>query len=101
MSWSGKALGGLFGALVGGPVGAGVGAMLGLFFAPVGFLIGPLIGAAAAEMLGGREWREAGKAGIGATLGVLAGTLGKLTCCLAMIGLFVWHVLLRGLSSGN
>lgn len=90
-----------FGATWRGMVGAGVGAMLGLFFAPVGFLIGPLIGAAAAEMLGGREWREAGKAGIGATLGVLAGTLGKLTCCLAMIGLFVWHVLLRGLSSGN
>ena len=89
-----------FGATWRGMVGAGVGAMLG-FFAPVGFLIGPLIGAAAAEMLGGREWREAGKAGIGATLGVLAGTLGKLTCCLAMIGLFVWHVLLRGLSSGN
>ncbi len=29
MSWSGKALGGLFGALVGGPVGAGVGAAVG------------------------------------------------------------------------
>ena len=84
-----------------GMVGAGVGAMLGLFFAPVGLLLGPLIGAAAAEMLGGREWREAGKAGIGATLGVLAGTLGKLACCLAMIGLFALHVLLRVLLSGN
>lgn len=29
VSWSGKALGGLFGALVGGPVGAGVGAAVG------------------------------------------------------------------------
>ena len=85
-----------------GMVGAGLGAMLGLFvFPPWGLLLGPLVGAALAEMLGGREWREAGKAGVGATLGVLAGTLGKLACCLAMIGIFTLHLLWRGLAPGN
>lgn len=36
MSWSGKALGGLFGALVGGPVGAGVGAAVGHYLGDAG-----------------------------------------------------------------
>jgi hypothetical protein len=35
VSWSGKALGGLFGALVGGPVGAGVGAAVGHYLGDV------------------------------------------------------------------
>jgi uncharacterized protein YqgC (DUF456 family) len=82
--------------------GAVLGATLGIFvFPPWGLLLGPLVGAALAEMLGGREWREASKAGLGAAAGVLAGTLGKLACSLAMIGLFVLHILLRSLSQGN
>ncbi|MSP54413.1 MAG: J domain-containing protein [Myxococcales bacterium] len=36
MSWSGKALGGLFGALVGGPIGAGVGAAVGHYLGDAG-----------------------------------------------------------------
>lgn len=36
MSWSGKALGGLFGALVGGPLGAGVGAAVGHYLGDAG-----------------------------------------------------------------
>jgi uncharacterized protein YqgC (DUF456 family) len=81
-----------------GAVGAALGAMLGLFWAPIGLLLGPLLGAALLEMTAGREWREAGKAGIGAVLGLLAGTLGKVACCIAMIGLFAGQVLIRTLS---
>jgi uncharacterized protein YqgC (DUF456 family) len=77
-----------------GMVGAGLGAMLGIFILPPwGLLLLPLVGAAFAELLGGREWREASKAGVGAALGVLAGTLGKVACCLGMIVLFVFNVL--------
>jgi len=76
-----------------GMVGAGIGAVLGILWPPLGLLLFPLLGATLAEMFGGREWREAGKAGIGAAIGVVAGTLGKVACCLGMIGLFVLNVL--------
>lgn len=76
-----------------GMVGAGVGAVLGLLWPPFGLLLFPLLGAMLAEMLGGREWKEAGKAGVGAAVGVVAGTVGKVACCLGMIGLFVLNVL--------
>ncbi len=85
-----------------GMVGAGIGAIVGLFiFPPWGLILGPLLCAALAEMLGGRPWKEAGKAGVGAAFGVLAGTAGKVACCLAMIGLFVLQLLYHVLQTGN
>ncbi len=85
-----------------GMVGAGVGAILGIFiFPPWGLILCPLAFAAAAEMLGGRPWKEAGKAGVGAAFGVLAGTVGKVACCLTMIALFVIQVLYRTLTAVN
>lgn len=83
-----------------GMVGAAVGAVIGIFFSPIGLLIGTVAGAALFEALGGREWREAGKAGLGAAVGLLAGTLGKIACCLAMVGLFVLNILLHVFSKG-
>ena len=76
--------------------GAFLGAVAGLFvFPPWGLVLLPLAGAAAAEMLGGRPWKEAGKAGVGAALGVVAGTLGRIAFSLAMVALwlfsFLWH----------
>lgn len=77
-----------------GMLGAGLGALVGVFvFPPFGLVLFPLVGAAAGEMLGGRPWRDAGKAGMGATLGIIAGTLGKIGCSLAMIGLWVFKLL--------
>ncbi len=81
-----------------GVIGAAVGVVVGLFFGFPGVLAGPFIGAMAFEMLGGREWRDAGRAGFGATLGLLAGAVGKLACCLAMMGLFTIHVVMRSLA---
>ncbi len=78
-----------------GAVGAALGALFGLLWMPFGLILGPLIGAMGFEMLGGREWREAGKAGIGAVLGLVAGAIGKLACSIAMIGLFLINLLLR------
>lgn len=78
-----------------GMVGAAMGAILGLFWIPVGLVAGPLVGAMALEMLGGRAWREAGRAGLGAVLGMVAGAMGKVACGLGMIGLFVAHMLVR------
>ncbi len=81
-----------------GAVGAIVGGLIGLFFSIPGILLGPFIGASLFEMAGGREWKEASKAGVGATLGLLAGALGKLACCVAMVLLFAANVIYRSLS---
>lgn len=81
-----------------GAVGAIVGGLIGLFFGLPGILLGPFIGAALFEMAGGREWKEASKAGVGATLGLLAGALGKLACCVAMVLLFTANVIYRSWS---
>jgi uncharacterized protein YqgC (DUF456 family) len=86
------------GATKRGIIGAVLGALVGLFFSLPGLILGPFIGAFAFEMAGGRETREAVRAGAGATLGLFAGALGKLACCVAMIGLFVINVLYRSLS---
>ena len=91
-----------FGATWRGIVGAGIGALLGLFLLPpFGLILCPWLGAVLAELLGGREWRSAGKAGLGAVLGLLAGTAAKVAACLAMILLFALNLLLRSPISGN
>jgi uncharacterized protein YqgC (DUF456 family) len=58
-------------------------------------LLGPFLGAMLFEMVGGRDWKDSGRAGLGATIGLLAGTLGKLACCAAMIGGFTVSVIYR------
>ena len=84
-----------FGATRNGMVGAIVGAIVGLFFNLPGILLGPFIGAALFEMAGGREFKPAMKAGLGATLGLFAGAIGKIACCAAMMLLFAANVLWR------
>ncbi|HMO65048.1 MAG TPA: DUF456 domain-containing protein, partial [Verrucomicrobiota bacterium] len=71
------------------------GGLAGLFFGPVGILVGPFAGAVAGELSGGRKLVPSTKAGAGAALGVLAGTAGKLACGLAMTGLFAGDLLWR------
>ena len=79
-----------------GAVGAVVGGLIGLFFHLPGIILGPFIGAFLFEKLAGRNWKEAGRAGIGAMIGLLAGALGKLACCVTMMGLFILSVLWYG-----
>src|SRR5688572_27490640 len=81
-----------------GATGAIVGGLVGLFFNLPGILLGPFVGAVLFEMAGGREWKAASKAGVGATLGLLAGAIGKFACCLAMMTLFAANVIFRSLS---
>lgn len=78
-----------------GMLGAALGAIVGLAWLPLGIVVGPLAGAVALELMGGREWREASKAGLGALIGLVAGAAGKVACALGMIGLFVVHLLVR------
>lgn len=86
------------GATKRGVIGAMVGALVGIFFNLPGLILGPFIGAFAFELSGGRETRDAAKAGAGATLGLFAGALGKLACCVAMMSLFLVNVIYRSMS---
>ena len=87
-----------FGATWRGALGALVGGLAGLFFGMIGILIGPFIGATLFELLGGREFKKAAKAGVGATLGLFAGIVGKFSIAVVMILLFATNVISRSMN---
>jgi uncharacterized protein YqgC (DUF456 family) len=70
-------------------VGATVGTVVGLFFSIPGLILGPFLGAFAGEYLARRNWRQAGKAGLGTWLGLVVGTALKIAVIFAMIGIFL------------
>ncbi|MDB6055630.1 MAG: putative rane protein [Verrucomicrobiales bacterium] len=76
-----------------GIIGAIVGGIAGLFFGLPGIIAGPFVGALLFEMLGGRKMKESAKAGLGATLGIFAGALGKFAISLLITILFCVGVL--------
>lgn len=82
-----------FGATWRGGVGALVGALAALFIPPPLFwlIFGPLIGAILFELIGGQEWKHAGKAGIGSFVGGVVAMLCKIMISAGMIaGFFVY-----------
>lgn len=78
-----------------GVVGAVLGGVVGLFFSLPGILLGPFLGATLLEFVGGRELKLAAKAGLGATLGLLVGAVGKVSLAVAMVLLFAVSVIYR------
>ena len=60
--------------------GSTIGVFVGLFFGAPGVILGPLVGAVIGELLGGKEVRQALKAGWGSFVGLLFGTIIKLIC---------------------
>jgi uncharacterized protein len=84
-----------FGATWRGLLGAFVGGVIGIFFNIPGIIIGPFLGAMAFEMLGGYKLDKASRAGLGATLGVFAGVIGKCAVSVVMMGMFTVSVILR------
>lgn len=77
------------GATRAGVWGAVAGGLVGLFFGIPGLLLGPMLGAALGELvLSRRSPGEAVKSGVGAGLGVLAGSLGKGLMGVALLGVF-------------
>jgi uncharacterized protein YqgC (DUF456 family) len=73
-------------------LGAVAGLLLGLPFAPLGLVLGPMIGAIAAELIRTGALRDSIRTGTGAAIGVLAGTVLHVALALVMVGLFVWWV---------
>ena len=84
-----------FGATWRGALGAMVGGLVGLFFSLPGIVIGPFLGAMLFELLGGRDYDEAAKAGFGAVVGLFLGTAGKFAIGVIMIILFAVNVVMR------
>jgi uncharacterized protein YqgC (DUF456 family) len=68
--------------------GAAVGAIAGLFLGLPGFVVGPFAGAFLGELIARRDWRRAGKVGLGTWLGMVLGAAAKLALVFAMIGVF-------------
>jgi uncharacterized protein YqgC (DUF456 family) len=81
-----------------GVLGAAVGGLVGIFFSLPGIILGPFAGALLFEFVGGRDLKPAAKAGLGATLGLLAGAVGKIAICVTMIGLFAANVIYRSVN---
>ncbi len=75
----------VYGARRAGFWGGVLGSLAGLiWFPPFGFLLGALIGAVGAELLTGRPFDEALKAGVGAFAGSVGGVVAKALIAVAM-----------------
>lgn len=69
-------------------LGAAIGTLVGLLFGILGLLVGPFAGALIGELLAGRDIDQATRAGLGAWLGFVVGTLAKLALAFSMLGVF-------------
>lgn len=69
--------------------GSFIGTIVGLFFLPLGLIVGPFLGAVLGAIRDGNSNKGALKAGIGAVIGFLAGTVLKFVACGYFIYLFV------------
>ena len=78
-----------FGASNRAIIGAALGAIVGIFFGIPGILQGPFIGAVLGELAAQSDLRTAGRAGIGATVGLALGAAAKLALAFTMVGIFV------------
>ena len=78
-----------FGASRSAVIGAAIGAVVGIFFGLPGILLGPFVGAVIGELAAARELREAGVAGVGASVGLLLGTALKMALGFAMLAIFL------------
>ena len=74
-------------------VGAVAGTVAGIFSGLWGLLFMPLVGAAIGEYVAQRDLRRAGKVGIATWIGLLLGTAAKVAIAFAMIGIFVFALI--------
>jgi uncharacterized protein YqgC (DUF456 family) len=83
-----------YGAGRAGMVGSVIGLFIGVFIlGPIGIIAGPVIGAAVGELLYGRHWRSALRAGFGAGVGTILAMIVRLLASLIMLAYIVWQVI--------
>lgn len=75
-----------------GSWGAVLGAIVGLFFLPVGLVLGPFLGAFGAELLAGRTVSDSMRAGWGGLIGTLGSIAIKLVVAFGMMIAFIIKV---------
>ena len=73
-----------------GVIGCAIGTIAGMFFFPLGIILGPFLGAFLAELLANRSFGQAMMGGLGAFLGFLFGVFLKLVAVGVFAGFFVW-----------
>ena len=66
-----------FGGSKAGTWGAGIGLVIGLFFAPIGLIVGPFLGAYVGEMITGRDEKSSLRSAFGSFIGFLTGVILK------------------------
>ena len=94
--WAVDVLAGVLGARVFGAsrwavIGSAVGVVVGLFLGIPGIVLGPVVGAIAFEYAKNPDFERALRAGVGAFVGFLAGSVLKVTLAFVLVGV----VLLR------
>lgn len=68
--------------------GAGIGGLVGIFFGLIGVLLGPLVGAVIGQLTAVPDLMAAGRAGVGAALGLVLGAALKIAVAFMMVGIF-------------
>ena len=68
--------------------GAAIGTLGGFFFGLPGLIAGPFVGAVVGELTQTRDMRQAGRAGLAATIGFAIGTAVKVAFAFVMIAIF-------------
>ena len=72
-----------------GTVGAIIGLLVGLFFPPVGIILGPFAGAVVCELIAGSKTNAALRSGFGSFVGFILGAVMKLTVCAVFTYYFI------------
>jgi uncharacterized protein YqgC (DUF456 family) len=80
-----------FGGSKRGVWGASIGVVAGLFFGPLGIIIGPFLGAYIGEISSGKKDREALRAAWGSFVGFLTGVGLKLMTCGVILFFYIRH----------
>lgn len=76
-----------------GMFGAGLGIVVGIFFGPIGILVGPLLGAFAGEYLVLRDVSQAINVATGTVIGIFAGIAFKVLLGIGMLISFLFVIL--------
>ena len=79
--------------------GATIGLFVGLFYAPLGLIAGPFIGAFIGEYTNTKKWKESLKVAAYTLLSVVVGTVFKFATCIVILfmcgGNAIWHYLVN------
>lgn len=71
--------------------GSTLGIVVGLFFGPLGIILGPAIGAFIGELIYQKKADVALKAALGSFIGFLAGTILKFGVTIIILGMVIWY----------